>query len=205
MWKCNGMSEEFIKNITKSDINFAPTFADHHLLPDTNFNGHCLIKNNISIPEKVTKLYISYTLGPKLRSLNTAFTLGNCLFETAKLTKNADPDKYKYTDCDIGLNSFSELSFTYGSYGKNVIIFEANMSLPVHFDNKGKDILILGEGLTQKLNDTTLTAEAKYGINFTKSGKIFVSRLHYNESNSFLFVIAIKVYQFKAKKLKIKR
>ena len=49
-WKSNGMSEENIENITKSDSNFAPTFVDHHLLPDINFNGHCLTKNNISIP-----------------------------------------------------------------------------------------------------------------------------------------------------------
>ena len=31
-WKSNGMSEESIENITKSDSNFAPTFVDHHLL-----------------------------------------------------------------------------------------------------------------------------------------------------------------------------
>ena len=50
-WKSNGMSEENIENITKSDSNFAPTFVDHHVLPDINFNGHCLI-NNVSIPKK---------------------------------------------------------------------------------------------------------------------------------------------------------
>ena len=43
------------------------------------------------------------------------------------------------------------------------------MSLSVHIDNKNKDILILGKGLTQGLDDTTLTAEAKYPINFTQS------------------------------------
>ena len=43
-WKSNVMSEENIENIIKSDINFAPTFVDHHLLPDINFNGHSLIK-----------------------------------------------------------------------------------------------------------------------------------------------------------------
>ena len=63
-WKSNGMSEENIENITKSDRNFAPTFVDHHLLPDINFNGHCLIKYNASIPKKVINLYISYTLSP---------------------------------------------------------------------------------------------------------------------------------------------
>ena len=61
--KSNGMSEESVENITKSDSNFAPNFVDHHSLPDINFNGHCLIKNNISIPKKVINLYISYTLG----------------------------------------------------------------------------------------------------------------------------------------------
>ena len=45
------MSEKRIKNINKSGSNFASTFVDHHALPDTNFNGHCLI-NNIYIPKK---------------------------------------------------------------------------------------------------------------------------------------------------------
>ena len=72
------MSEESTKNITKSGSNFAPTFVDHHLLPEVNFDGHCLKKNKKSIPKKVINLYISYTLGPQLRNLNTDFTLGNC-------------------------------------------------------------------------------------------------------------------------------
>ena len=51
-WKSNGMSEDIIENILKSDSSFAPTFVDHYLLPDMNLNGPCLIKNNISIPKK---------------------------------------------------------------------------------------------------------------------------------------------------------
>ena len=53
----DGMSEENIENITRSDSNFAPTFVDHHVLPDINFNGNCLI-NNIYIPKKVINIYI---------------------------------------------------------------------------------------------------------------------------------------------------
>ena len=68
------MSEGSIESITKSGSNFAPTFVNHHLLPDVNLNGHCLIKNNISIPKKVINLYISYTLGRQIRNLNTDFT-----------------------------------------------------------------------------------------------------------------------------------
>ena len=58
------MSEENIENITKSSSNFATIFVDHHVLPDVNFSGHCLIENNISIPKKVINLYISHTLNP---------------------------------------------------------------------------------------------------------------------------------------------
>ena len=52
--------------------------------------------------------------------------------------------------------------------GGNVIIFTTDMSSSVHITNKIKDILILGGGPTQGLNDTTLTAEAIYPINFTQ-------------------------------------
>ena len=108
------------------------------------------------------------------RNLNKDFTLNNCLFGYVKLTKNADPDKYKY------------------------------MRSSVHIDNNNKDILIIGEGRTQGSNDTTLTVEAKYSINFTQPRKRFVLSLHYSESNSFLFVNATKIYQFKAKDFYIK-
>ena len=194
------MSEENIKNITKSDSNFVPTFVDHYLLPDINFNGHSLT-NNISIPKKVINLCISYTLNPQLRNLNTDFT---DLIWICKLTKNADLDKYKYAAYNIGFDPPSEFSFTDGSFGKSVNIFGADMSSSVHIDNKGKGILSLDEGPTQGLDDITLTAEAKYLINFTQSGKRFVLILRNNGSNSFLFVNATKIYQFKAKDFEIK-
>ena len=139
-----------------------------------------------------------------MRNLNTDFTLSTCLFGSVKLTKNSDLDKYKHTGYDIGFGSRSELSFTNGNIGKNVIISGADMNSSVHIDNKSKNILILGEGPTQVLDDTTLTAEAKYPINFTQPRKIFVLSLHYNRSSSFLFVNATKIYQFKAKNSEIK-
>ena len=47
--------EKNIVKITKSDINFRPTFVDHHALPDINFNKHWLI-NNIYISKKVKNI-----------------------------------------------------------------------------------------------------------------------------------------------------
>ena len=57
------------------------------------------------------------------------FTLNNCLFGSVKLTKNADPVKYKYSGYGIGVDSRSEFLFTDGSMGRNVITFVADMEL----------------------------------------------------------------------------
>ena len=130
------MSKESIENISKSDSLFAPPFVNHYILPDASFNRRCLINNNISIRKKVIILYISYILSPWLRNLNTDFTLNNYLFRFVLLTKNTDPDKYKYSGYGIGFDSRSEFSFIDGSVGKNVIIFGADMSSSVHIDNK---------------------------------------------------------------------
>ena len=78
------------------------------------------------------------------------------------------------------------------------------MTSSVHIDNKEKDTLILGEGPTEGLDDTTLTAEAKYPINFTQLRTKFVLSPQYNGSYSFLFVNATKIYQFNAKDSEIK-
>ena len=58
------------------------------------------------------------------------------MFGDVKLTKNADPDKYKYSGYGIEFDSRSEFSLPDGSMGKNVIIFEVDMSSSVHIDNK---------------------------------------------------------------------
>ena len=58
------------------------------------------------------------------------------------------------------------------------------MSSSVHIDNNKKDISILGLGLTQGLDDTTLKAEARYWSNFSRSNRKLCLNLHYNGSNS---------------------
>ena len=73
------------------------------------------------------------------------------------------------------------------------------MSSSVHVDNKKKDILILGEGPTEGLDGTTLTAEKMYSINFTANKTRFPLNLHYNGANSYLFVNGTGIYKFKAK------
>ena len=67
-------------------------------------------------------LYICYTLHRYPRELDTDFTLANCLFGSAKLTKNANPDKYKYGGYGIGFNSCWQFSFKDGKMG-NISFF----------------------------------------------------------------------------------
>ena len=141
----------------------------------------------------------SYEFDTCSKDLNTDFTLGNCLFEAAKLTKNADPDKYGYNGYGIGFNVCSQFSWSDGSWDKNVFIFGVDSGSSVHADNKKKNILVLGEVLTQGLDNTTITAEAKHPTNFTESKKRLVLRLNYNGSNSFLFVNAVKCINLKQK------
>ena len=139
--------------------------------------------------------FIVYELDTRSRRLKTDFTLKDCLFGGVKLTKNDDPDKCKYSGYDIGFDSRSYFSLPDGSMRRNVIIFGADMSSALHSDNKGKFILILGDGPTQALDRTTFTAEAIYSISFIQSNRKFCN----NGSNSFSFVNATKIYQIKAK------
>ena len=114
------------------------------------------------------------------------------------LTKNADIDKYGYSGYGIEFDRKSSFTVPGGGTGQNVLIFGADMSSSAHVDNKKKDILVLGKGPTQGL-EHTLTAEKSYSINFTLAKKKFCLSLHYNVTNSYLFVSGTEIYKFKAK------
>ena len=72
------------------------------------------------------------------------------------------------------------------------------MSSSAHIGNKKKDILVLGKGPILGL-EHTVTAEKMYSINFTGTKKKFCLSLHYNGTNSYLFVNGTEVYKFKVK------
>ena len=75
------------------------------------------------------------------------------------------------------------------------------MSSSVHIDNKGKDVLILDKSSIQGLDDTTLTAETKHSVNFSRSHRKFCLSLHYDGCNSFLLMLQ-KYINIIKKKLK---
>ena len=96
------------------------------------------------------------------------------LFDAVNLVKNADIYKYKYSGHGIGFDMRETFSVANG-FGKSVTIFAVDMSSSVHVDNKKKDILILDEGPTQGLDDTSLTA-----LTVKKSIQLISLRLEIN-------------------------
>ena len=97
------------------------------------------------------------------------------------MTKHVDINQYRYSEYGIGFDRKGTFSFG-NRFGRNVTIFGVDMSSSVHADNKGKNILILGEGPTQGLDVTALTAGKKYSINFTSITKIlFMLALYWSK------------------------
>ena len=97
-----------IKNPQTSENTFSPKLNNKYTFDRVEFKGICLKQDSVYFLHKnVVNLYISYKLEPWSKHLNIDFTLGNCLFGALKLTKNADPDKYKYTSYGIGFDSCS--------------------------------------------------------------------------------------------------
>ena len=143
-------------------------------------------------------IYTVYKLKSNLN--NFVFALEDCLFGAVKLNKNSDIDKYKYNGYRIGFDSRGgSFLFPDGSFAQNTVIFAADMSSSVHANNKTKNVLILGEGITQGLDDTSLPAEKNYSINFTATETKLCLSFHYNGTNIYLFVNGTEIIKSKTK------
>ena len=69
-----------------------------------------------------------------------------------------DADKYIYSGYGLGFDSTGQFSHPQGGMARNIIIFGVDLSKSVDATNKTQNILILGHGLTQKVNNTTIYA-----------------------------------------------
>ena len=124
-----------------------------------------------------------------------------------QITKNATDNtenNYKgYGICFDETSQFghtiTEGGFTHTTNGRNVLIFGVDMSFSVHATNRANHIYLMGEGLTQGINDTIIYVEKNYYRNFTDPGKWFVLSLHYNGNDSYLFVNGRQELKFKCK------
>ena len=146
------MPDERINSITASNYSITPELSYYGSKIRVKFNGSCLKQDKIIYTHgKRVNIYIVYEISKNF-NISSYPTLENCLFGAVTLTKYVAIDGYKYFGYGIGFNKKGEFSF-----GRNVINFGVDMSSSLHIDNK--KILILGEGHTQGLDGTTLTAE----------------------------------------------
>ena len=145
-------------------------------------SGNHFQQNAVNIPNaprilninNAINIYCVYQLDS---SRDTTFTIQNALFGAMQITKNAtDSDKNNYKGYGICFDERSQFGYTmteggitHTSNGRNVLIFGVDMSFSVHATNRGNNIYVMSDGLTQGTNDTTLYAEKKYFRNFTET------------------------------------
>ena len=89
-----------------------------------------------------------------------------------------DPDNFIYSGWGIGFDRSGTFGHLEGGAARNVIIFGVDMSGSVHASNKTQDFLVLGKGLIQLIENTTIYAEKTYSPNFSAENKIYVLSLH---------------------------
>ena len=157
--------------------------------------SNIIITNN----SNVINIYIAYKLDPISSTRDTTFTIQDALFGAMKITKNADTSKYKYKGYGICFDEGGSFSIGNNNNGRNVLIFGIDESYVIHSNNKANNIYVMGDGIVQGINDTTLYAEKLYSQNFTQPSKKFVLSLHYNGDDSYLFVNGKQELKFKCK------
>ena len=138
----------------------------------TSSNDHVINKN-------VVNIYIFYKLDPLASTRDKRFTIQSPLFGAMQITKNAtDNDKNNYKGYGICFDERSKFGHTITEGGqahttdaRNVLVFGADMSFSVQATNRANQIYLMGTGLTQGINDTTIYAEKNFYRNFTDFGK----------------------------------
>ena len=115
----------------------------------------------------------------------------------SQISKKHKKSKFNYNGRGIAFDGEGSWSFDH-DFARNVVIFGVDNSSSSHTDNQKNNFLVLGEGPTQGINDSTGAAEKK-SINFSKANTKFCLSLHYNGDESYLYVNRTEIYKFKAK------
>ena len=208
-WKPKDIYDNSSKNLlysVQNTKNITPNIKNINGQLYVFFNGGYFIQDPITIQYNVINIYCVYEIQPISSSRYTTFTIQNALFGAMEITKNTDTSKYTYKGYGICFDEGGTFSHriteggrTHTTLGRNVLIVGVDMSFSVHATNRANNIYVMGDGLIQGINDTTIYAEKNYWRNFTDPGKKYVLSLHYNGDNSYLFVNGRQELKFKAK------
>ena len=166
-WKSTGIynySSDFDMNAVANAKSNLPNLKNdgrmHVHLSDNHFQ-----QNKVIIPNNnnAINIYCVYELDPIASTRDTSFTIQNALFGAMQITKNAtDNSKNNYKGYGICFDERSQFSHT---------ITEGGFAHSAHTTNRANHIYLMGDGLTQGINDTTIYVEKNYWRNFTDPGK----------------------------------
>ena len=173
-WKSTGIFNY------SSDSNMNAVGDSGRDLPDIKNDGRMYVylsgnhfqQNKVIIPNNnnAINIYCVYKLDPIASSRDTSFAIQNTLFEAMQITKNAtDNSKNNYKGHGICFDERSQFGHiitedgrAHTTNGRNVLIFGVDMSFSAQATIRANHIYLMGDGLTQGINDTTLYVEKYY-------------------------------------------
>ena len=85
-----------------------------------------------------------------------------------------DTDKYIYSGYGLGFDRTGQFTHRQGGMARNIIIIGVHLLNSVHATIKTQNILILGHGLTQKVNNTTAYSKKCIHLILVQKTKYFV-------------------------------
>ena len=129
-WKSKGLSDERLNSNTPSNYSITPELSFYVTKTREEFNGSCLKQDKVTYNHgTIVNIYIVYEISKSYNIINYP-TLENCLFGAVSMTKNADIDRYKYFAYGVGFDRKGEFSFSTREFGRNCIIFGADLANP---------------------------------------------------------------------------
>ena len=141
----------------------------------SKFKNSALVQKSFSslYSNFILSLYIVYELNTWPSNPSNKFTLTHCLFATLKLARNADKS---YFTCNSPRIAFvgQDSSIFGNDFARNVVIFGFDNSSSYPTDNQKNNFLVLGEGLTQTINDSNGSAQKKLLLVLAKQIQNFV-------------------------------
>ena len=129
------MSDERLNSNTVFIYRITPELSYYGTKLRVEFNASCLKQDKVTYNHgKIVNMYIIYEISKKY-SISTYPKLANFV-RSCSLTKNVDIDQYKYSGYGIGFDRKGEFSFGTSGFGRNCIIFGADLSSSSHANNK---------------------------------------------------------------------
>ena len=166
-WKSSGIynySSRSNMNALENSKNDLPNLKNEGRM-HVYLSGNHFQQDKVIIPNNnnVINIYCLYKLDPIASTRDSSFTIQNALYGAMQITKNAtdnSKNNYKgygiYFDERIEIHTITEGGFAHTTDARNVLIFGADMSFSVHRTKRANHIYLMGTGLTQGINDTSL-------------------------------------------------